>query len=90
MHGKGQEKHLQHSAVSSFFKLKLYLIYRCHLYFKPVHAHITYQELTYLKSHHEFYEDISITKGLRSEKMIRFSDILEIQGENESVTEKNK
>ena len=43
----------------------------------------------YLKSHNKFYEDISIAKGLSSEEMFRFSDILEIQGENESITEKN-
>ena len=41
-----------------------------------------------MKSHDKSYEDISITKGLSSDEMLRFSDILETQGENESVNEK--
>ena len=39
-----------------------------------------------LKSHNKFYENISIATGLPSDDMFRFSDIVEIQGQN--VTEK--
>ena len=69
-------------------KLKLDLKYRAHLYFEPVHLHIIYQALAFLKFHNEFYEDISIAKDLSREEMFRFSDIAEIQEQNESVTEK--
>ena len=58
------------------------------MYFEPVGT--IFQALTYLKSHNNFYEDISITKSLSSEDMFRFSDInIDIQGENESVVGKN-
>ena len=49
--------------------------------------HIICQALTYLKSHNNFYEDISVTKGLPGEDMLNFSDINENQEETESVTE---
>ena len=57
-----------------------------HVYFKLVRPHII--ALTYLKSHDKFCEDISITKALSSDEMLRFSDSLEIQGENECATQK--
>ena len=39
--------------------------------------------------HNKFYKDFSITKGLSSEDIFRFSNInLEIQGENESIANK--
>ena len=37
-----------------------------------------------MKSH-----DISITKDFLSEEMFRFSDIVQIQGENEGIADKN-
>ena len=61
----------------------------CILYFDPVYPGIVSQALTYLKSYNTFYEDISIAKGLSSEDMFKFSDIDEIQGQSECVTEKN-
>ena len=42
-----------------------------------------------MKSPNKCYEDISIAKGLSSEDMFKLSDIAEIQGEIESVTDKN-
>ena len=50
---------------------------------------IIYQALAYLNSHNKFYEDISIAKGLSSEDMFSFSDIVESQEQNKNVTEKN-
>ena len=38
-----------------------------------------HQALTYLKSHNEFYKDISIAKGLLSENMFKVFDIVETQ-----------
>ena len=70
-------------------KLKRNLKYKGHIYFQPVRPHIVYQALTYLKSYNKFYQDISIAKGLSGEDMFKFSDIVEIQGESECVTEKN-
>ena len=55
--------------------------------FEPVHLHI-HQALVYLKSNNKFYADFSIAKGLSSEEMFRFSDIVEIQGQKKPVTEK--
>ena len=69
-------------------KLKRDLKYRGHVYFEPVRPNIIYQALTYLKLHNKFYKDIFIAKSLSSEGMFKFSDIVEIQGETESVTEK--
>ena len=59
-------------------KLKRDLKYRGHVYFEPVRAHIIYQALIYLKLHNKYYKDISIAKGLSSEDMFKFSDIVEI------------
>ena len=60
-----------------------------HVYFTPVYPHIIYQAFAYLKSHNKLYKDVSITKGLSSEDMLRFSVInIEIQGKNDSATEK--
>ena len=46
------------------------------------------RSVTYLKSYNNFYDNISIAKDLSSEEMFKFSDILEIQGQYECVTEK--
>ena len=42
-----------------------------------------------MKSFNKFYGKISITKGLSSDDMFKFSDIVEIQGQSKCVTEKN-
>ena len=68
-------------------KLKWDLKCRGHVYFEPVRLHIIYEALTYLKSHNKFYKDIFIEKGLSSEDMFKFSDIVEMQGKTESDTE---
>ena len=67
--------------------MKRDLKYSDHVYFESVFRHIIYQTLIYLKSHIEFYEDISITKSLSSEDMLIFFVTNENQGETESVTE---
>ena len=67
-------------------KLKRDLKYRGHLYFDPVGPHVIYQALIYLKSHNNFYEDISIAKGLSSEYRLKFSNFVEMQGETEKGT----
>ena len=36
--------------------------YRANIYFEPVLPHITYQALTYLKTHNKFYEDILLQR----------------------------
>ena len=41
-----------------------------------------------MKSHNQFYEDISIAKGLSNEETFRFSNIVKIESKNENVTEK--
>ena len=64
-------------------KLKCDLKFRGYVYFKPVNQHIIYKALTYLKSQNKLHEDIFIIKGLSNEEIFRFSDILEMQGENE-------
>ena len=64
-------------------KLKRDLKYSDHVYFESVFPHIIYQALIYLKSHIEFYEDISITKSLSSEDMLIFFVTNENQGETE-------
>ena len=53
-----------------------------------VRPHITYVALAYLKSNNKFYEDVSISKGLLSKDKFKFSDIVEIQGQNKNVNEK--
>ena len=53
--------------------------YRANVYFEPVLPHITYQALTYLKTHNKFYENISIAKGLSSEKMLSFLTFLKFK-----------
>ena len=70
-------------------KLKRDLKYRSHVYFESVLPHIVYQALTYLKPYNKFFEDISITKGLSSEDIINFFDIVEVQGQSECFDEKN-
>ena len=42
-----------------------------------------------MKFYNKFYTDISIAKGPSCKEMFRFSDIVEVQGENWSATEKN-
>ena len=76
------------SNVLVVFELKRDLKYRRHVYFEPVCPHITHQAHADLKSHNEFYEDISVAKGLSREDMFRLFEIVEIQGENKNVTEK--
>ena len=44
--------------------------------------------LAYLKFHNKFLEDISVARSLSSEDIFKFSDIVEIKEENESITEK--
>ena len=66
------------------------LKYRDGADFGPVLTHIIYEIFAYLKSHDNFYEDVSIIKGLSSEDMFRFSKVVETQEENGSVTEKKK
>ena len=46
------------------------------------------KRFAYLKPHNKFYQHISIAKGLSSEDMFRISNIAEIQGQNNNVTEK--
>ena len=65
------------------------LKYRGYVYFEPVRPRTIYQALAYLKSYNNFYKGISIAKSLSSESMFKFSDIIEIQGHSEWVTEKN-
>ena len=57
------------------------------MYFEPVLQHI-YNALAYLKYHKKLYANISIAKGISGEEVFRFSDIVEIRGENESIDEK--
>ena len=81
---------LTRSAVSNKLivgKLKRDPKCRDHLYSKPTCPRISYQTLTYLRSDNKFHEDNSIAMCLLSEKMFRFFDIFEIQGENDSATE---
>ena len=47
-----------------------------------------HQVLAYLKPHNKFYEDISIVKGLSSKSMLKFSDIVEIQGQYKNAIDK--
>ena len=70
-------------------KLRRDLKYRGHVYFEPVCPQIIYHTLAYLKPHNKLYENTSIGKGLSSEDMLGFFDIVEIQGQNRNVTEKN-
>ena len=90
------------SNVFIVVKLKLDLKYRRHAYFEPVRPCIIYKAPTYLKHHNKcyenvpiakslnnkFYEDISIAKGLSSEDMLKFSEIVAIQRQTMSVTER--
>ena len=82
---------LPRPAVSNIlivFELKRDLKYRSHVYFELVCPLITHQVHAYLKSRIKFYEDISVVKGLSREHIFRFSEIVEIQGQNKNVTEK--
>ena len=78
------------SAVSNgLIVVKLKQVLKCqgHVFFEPVRPYIIYQALSYSKSHNKFYKDNSIKKGLSSEDMFKFSDIVETQGETESDAE---
>lgn len=83
---------LQIREVFPMFPLKLQLKwdlkYKVHVYFETVPPYIIYGAFNCQKSHNKFYEDVSIAKCLSSEEMFRFSDILEVEWENESDTEK--
>ena len=68
--------------------MKRNLKYRVHVCFKLICTNIIYQALAYLKSHNELYDDISIRNGLLSKDMFKFFDGVDIEGLNESVTEK--
>ena len=68
-------------------KLKRDLKYRG--YSEPVRPQIVYQALTYLKSYNKLYDNMSIAKDLSSEKMFKFSNIVEIQEQSDCATEKN-
>ena len=57
--------------------------------FEPVSPQIVYQALTCLKSYNKFYNNISIAKGLSSEQMFKFSDIVKIQEQSDCATAKN-
>ena len=46
------------------------------------------RRLLILKSHNKFHENIPIKKGLSSEDIFRFPDIVENPGQNKNVTEK--
>ena len=64
--------------------------YRGHVYLSQfVHSLCNYFGTYLFEILNKFYNDISFVKGLSSEEMFRFSDIVEIQGQSECVTEKN-
>ena len=65
-------------------KLKKNFKYMGHLYFEWSRQDIIYDVLAYLKIH-----NISIEKKLSREYLLRFSDIVKIQGENKTAIEKN-
>ena len=64
-------------------KLKKNFKYMGHLYFEWSRQDIIYDVLAYLKIH-----SISIEKKLSCEYLLRFSDIVKIQGENNTAIEK--
>ena len=76
------------SNESIVVELKQSFKYRGHVYFDPVCRKVINQALAFLKSHNEFYEDISVTNSLPSEEIFRCSSIVKTQGENKSATEK--
>ena len=49
---------------------------------------MSYQAVNYLKTHNKFYEDIFISEGLSSKKMIIFSGIDEHEDVTESIHKK--
>ena len=59
-----------------------------HVYFEAVWPQIIYQAFAYQKSLNKACKDVSIAKELSSEEIIKFSNIVEIQGKNRSVTQK--
>ena len=59
-----------------------------YVYFEPVRPNVIYQALNYLKTHDEFFEDISISEGLSSKEMINVSGIDKHQDVVESIHKK--
>ena len=50
------------------------LRYRGYVYFEPVGPNVINKALNYLKTHNKFYENVSISEGHSSKKMINFSE----------------
>ena len=72
MHEKGELSKIQQCICN----IPIEAINICNILPRPaVYIQVIYQALAYLKSHNKFYKDISVTKGLSSEYIIRFSDI---------------
>ena len=59
-----------------------------YVYLEPVRPNNIYQGLTNFNAQNKFYKDISIAKSLLSEEMFKFSNIVQVQGETKSNTEK--
>ena len=73
----------------SVVKLKRNLKYKGYVYFELVCPFTMYQTLDYLTSYNKFYEDNSISTGLSSKEMLRFSEMKPVLEENlETVPEK--
>lgn len=66
-------------------KVKQDLKRRSHVYFEPVRPFTIYQTLNYLKSCNKSYEGITISKGLQSNEMLRFSKIEHVEENFETV-----
>ena len=56
-------------------KLKRHLRYRGYVYFQSVRPSAIYEALNHLKRKSKFYEDISISYGLNSQKILNLSDV---------------
>ena len=69
-------------------KLKPDLKFRGYTFFEQVLSSAIYQALNFLKTHKKFYEDISISEGLSSKKMINFSGIDKHQDVAENIYKK--
>ena len=66
-------------------KVKQDLKRRSHVYFEPVRPFTIYQTLNYLKSCNKSYEGITISKGLQSNEMLRFSKIEHVEENFETM-----
>ena len=72
MHEKGELSKIE----ESIFNIPIEAVNICNILAMPaIYIQVIYQVLSCLKSHNKFYKDISITKGLLSENIIRLSDI---------------